>query len=270
MFESLLRLVFVGASGLAASSFVYVTLSTLVQFVRWFHVRRKPWWLRMAQRPRVTSKQAGRSSNPLTRLALPVAVGGLAVKAALTGSFLIAIYLGVIGTVLYLYLEQQSSSQAHEKITGAIGDLVAAYYSSYLVVPTVFGALMEAGKTISNLQLQAAVQRALDAFSAGRTTEEALDQLVADIGDPYVAQFAFILRHTSESNQTEILAALQSLGKTLGPAETLARSFARRAGAGEWQRFAFFSRRMERSLRWRSSRPSGGTIMPLRYLTRRS
>ena len=215
MFESLLHLVFISASVIAASIFVFLALSTVGQFVRWFLLRRKPWWLRTARGTRETAKISGMPSNQMTRLALLCAIIGLAAKAVLTGGLLIGAYLVIVGVALYLFLGRQAYSTAREQISNSIGELVAAYYSSYLVVPTVFNALAEAARTITNPQLQSAVQRTLDAFGAGRTTEEALNQLVAEVRDPYIAQLVFILRHTSESNQTEILAALQSLGKRL-------------------------------------------------------
>lgn len=215
MFETTLHWLFVGASALAVSLFVYCALTGMVRLAQWVYLRRRPWWMRMTMRARPSSTQASLPSNQLSRLAVLAAAGALAAKAALTGGLLVAVYLVMVGLSLYWYLGRHASAQSREQISGGIGDLVSAYYSSYLVVPTVFNALLEASKTITNSSLQLEVQRALDAFGAGRTTEEALDQLVHEVPDPYIAQFAFILRHTSESNQTEILAALQSLGKRL-------------------------------------------------------
>jgi hypothetical protein len=39
--------------------------------------------------------------------------------------------------------------------------------------------------------------------------------MVAETRDPYLGQLAFILRHASESNQTEILGALRELSERL-------------------------------------------------------
>ena len=221
MIEQLLRLLFVGASAFAAWLFVYVLFSMLLQVMEWLYQRRKPMWLRMAEHSRVHLRPKQVESNQVARLALLILACGLALKAGLTGGILIALYLFVIGIALYLYLGQHAASLSREQISGSIGELVAAYYSGFLVMSTVFNALAEAAKTITNPQLQGAVQHSLDAFAAGRTTQQALDQLVSEVGDPYVAQFAFILQHTSESNQTEILAALQSLGKRLDQRQRL-------------------------------------------------
>jgi len=141
----------------------------------------------------------------------------LALKAFITGGALIGIYLTLVAGALFAYLSRQSAAGGRETITDAVGELVAAYYSAYLVVPTVFGALDEALKTLAgskqpgHLQLQTAAARALSAFNAGRTTEEAVNQMVAETRDPYLGQLAFILRHASDSNQKEILSALRGL-----------------------------------------------------------
>lgn len=215
MFENALHILFIGASILATSSLVYVVLSAFGAMAQWIYLRRKPWWLRMGQGNLNIARRPAVNAKNLPRIALLVGVSILAAKAALTGGVLVAAYLGVTGIALYGYLGQQALSVTREQVSGSIGELVAAYYSAYLVVPTVFNAMAEAAQTITNPRLQAALQRALDAFGAGRTTEEALNQLVADVEDPYLAQFSFILLHSSESNQTEILAALQALGKRL-------------------------------------------------------
>jgi hypothetical protein len=140
---------------------------------------------------------------------------GLGVKAALTGGWLVAIFLIAVGCALYLYLGQRAGSMAREQVTDAVGELIAAYYSAYLVIPTIFGALSEAIKTQTNPFLQNAVQHALDAFGTGKTAEEVLDQLDREVQNPYLSQFVFILRHTSESNQKEILNTLRDLSNRL-------------------------------------------------------
>ena len=148
---------------------------------------------------------------------------GLGLKAALTGGILVAVFLICLGLALYFYLGQRAGSMAREQVTDAVAELVAAYYSAYLVIPTVFGALSEAIKvhpeqsrgTQTNLFLQGAVQRARDAFGAGKTSEEVLEQLDREVQNPYLSQFAFILRHTSESNQKEILNTLRDLSNRL-------------------------------------------------------
>jgi hypothetical protein len=137
------------------------------------------------------------------------------VKAALTAGLLVAIFLIAMGCALYLYLGQRAGSMAREQVTDAVGELIAAYYSAYLVIPTVFGALSEAIKTQTNPFLQNAVQHALDAFGTGKTAEEVLDQLDREVQNPYLSQFVFILRHTSESNQKEILNTLRDSSNRL-------------------------------------------------------
>jgi hypothetical protein len=140
---------------------------------------------------------------------------GLGLKAALTGGILVAVFLIALGVAMYLYLGQRAGSMAREQVTDAVSELISAYYSAYLVIPTVFGALSEAIKTQTNPFLQSAVQRALDAFGTGKTSEEVLDQLDREVQNPYLSQFAFILRHTSESNQKEILNTLRDLSNRL-------------------------------------------------------
>ena len=169
----------------------------------------------MVENQRGRLKPVAPQSTAIPGLVALSIAGGLGLKAALTGGALVAIYLVIVGIALYGYLGRRASSLSHEQITGAMGELVAAYYSAYLVVSTVFTALGEAVRTIANPHLRTAVQRTIDAFAAGCSTEQALDQFVAEVGDPYAAQFAFILRHTSESKQAEILNALQSLAKRL-------------------------------------------------------
>lgn len=214
MAEWLIRLLFIGASALAAGLFAYVVLSTLIGFARWVYERRKPKWLR-----RLTQRQAlplrptaGRDIGRLVLLGLAIA---LAVKAALTGGILVAIFLVLMGLALYFYLWQRAASLAREQVTDAVGELVAAYYSAFLVVPTTFGALTEVVKTITDPYLKMAVQRALDAFGAGKTAEDVLEQLDRQVQNPYLSQFVFILRHMSESNQTTILNSLRDLSERL-------------------------------------------------------
>ena len=153
--------------------------------------------------------------NNLSRIAILGLALGLAFKAAVTGGILVGVFLGVVGVALHTYFGKRATFVAREQVTDAVAELIAAYYSAYLVIPTVFGALSEAIKNQTNPFLQIAVQRALDAFGTGRTAEEVLDQLDREVQNPYLSQFAFILRHTSESNQREILNTLRDLGNRL-------------------------------------------------------
>ena len=216
MIELLVRILFDGASALAAGLLTYVALSGLVSFGQWVFQRRRPRWLQQIERqqkhlPLVNTKQG----NSISRIVILGLAVGLGVKAALTGGWLVAIFLIAVGCALYLYLGQRAGSLAREQVTDAVGELIAAYYSAYLVIPTIFGALSEAIKTQTNPFLQNAVQRALDAFGTGKTTEEVLEQLDRDVQNPYLSQFVFILRHTSESNQKEILNTLRDLSNRL-------------------------------------------------------
>jgi len=216
MVELLVRILFDGASALAAGLLTYVALSGLVSFGQWVFQRRRPRWLQQIERqqkhlPLVNTKQG----NSISRIVILGLAVGLGVKAALTGGWLVAIFLIAVGCALYLYLGQRAGSLAREQVTDAVGELIAAYYSAYLVIPTIFGALSEAIKTQTNPFVQNAVQRALDAFGTGKTTEEVLEQLDRDVQNPYLSQFVFILRHTSESNQKEILNTLRDLSNRL-------------------------------------------------------
>ena len=216
MVELLVRILFDGASALAAGLLTYVALSGLVSFGQWVFQRRRPRWLQQIERqqkhlPLVNTKQG----NSISRIVILGLAVGLGVKAALTGGWLVAIFLIAVGCALYLYLGQRAGSLAREQVTDAVGELIAAYYSAYLVIPTVFGALSEAIKTQTNPFVQNAMQHALDAFGTGKTTEEVLEQLDRDVQNPYLSQFVFILRHTSESNQKEILNTLRDLSNRL-------------------------------------------------------
>ncbi len=216
MLESIVRILFDGASALAAGLFVYVALSVLGGFGQWVFQRRRPKWLRQLERQQKRLQSANaKQGNSISRIVILGLAVGLGVKAALTGGILIAVFFIGLGCALYLYLGQRAGSMAREQVTDAVGDLVAAYYSAYLVIPTVFGALSEAIKTQTNLFLQNAVQHALDAFGTGKTAEEVLDQLDREVQNPYLSQFVFILRHTSESNQKEILNTLRDLSNRL-------------------------------------------------------
>jgi hypothetical protein len=221
MFESIVRILFDGASALAAGLFAYVALSVLVSFVQWVF-RRRPKWLQQMERQQIPVLKRGamqsvnpKQGNSISRIVILGLAVGLGVKAALTGGLLVAIFLIAIGCALYLHLGQRAGSMAREQVTDAVGELIAAYYSAYLVIPTVFGALSEAIKTQTNLFLQNAVQHALDAFGTGKTAEEVLDQLDREVQNPYLSQFVFILRHTSESNQKETLNTLRDLSNRL-------------------------------------------------------
>jgi hypothetical protein len=216
MLESVIRILFDGASALAAGLIAYVVLSSLVGFGQWIFRRRRPKWLVQIEQQQKRLQSANtKQGNSIGRIIVLAFGVGLGLKAALTGGILIAVFLIALGFAMYLYLGQRAGSMAREQVTDAVSELIAAYYSAYLVIPTVFGALSEAVKTQTNLFLQSAVQRSLDAFGTGKTSEEVLDQLDREVQNPYLSQFAFILRHTSESNQKEILNTLRDLSNRL-------------------------------------------------------
>lgn len=215
MLDTFIRWLFVGASALAAGLGGYVILSALLLFTQWMYRRRRPHWLRQLENHPSALPSLPVKHNHFSRTAILGLALGLAFKAAVTGGLLIAIFLGAVGVALNAYLGTRATSLAREQVTDAVAELIAAYYSAYLVIPTVFGALSEAIKSQTNPFLQSAVQRALDAFGTGRTAEEVLDQLDREVHNPYLSQFAFILRHTSESNQREILNTLRDLSNRL-------------------------------------------------------
>lgn len=215
MFESFLRLVFIGASALAAGLGIYVALSTITNLVGWIYQRRRPAWLRQLETRQKQLQTIAPKGNNLGRFIILGIAVGLAIKAVLTGGFLVAVFLVAVGMALYFYLGTRATSFAHEQVTDAVGELVAAYYSAHLVIPTVFGALAEALKTQTNPILKAALARALATFGTGKLTEDVLDQLEQEVHNPYLSQFTFILRHGSESNQKEILNTLRDLTNRL-------------------------------------------------------
>ncbi len=215
MSESLLRWIFVGASALAAGLGGYVILSAVVNFAEWVYQRRRPSWVRQLEKQRRALPTLAVKQNNLGRIVVLVIALGLSLKATVTGGTLVAVFLSAVGIALYVYLGSLTTSLAREQAADAIGELIAAYYSAYLVIPTVFGALAEANRAQANVFMQSAVRRALDSFSTGKTTEEVLEQLDGEVQNPYLAQFTFILRHTSESNQKEILSALRELSNRL-------------------------------------------------------
>ncbi len=215
MFESFLRLVFIGASALAAGLGIYVALSTITNLAGWIYQRRRPAWLRQLETRQKQLQTISPKGNNVGRFVILGIAVGLAIKAILTGGFLVAVFLVVVGMALYFYLGTRATSFAHEQVTDAVGELVAAYYSAHLVIPTVFGALAEALKTQTNPILKAALERALAAFGTGKLTEDVLDQLEHEVHNPYLSQFTFILRHCSESNQKEILNTLRDLTSRL-------------------------------------------------------
>ena len=216
MFESVIRILFDGASALAAGLIVYVLLSSLAGFGQWIFRRRRPRWLQqIEQQQKHLQSSNAKQSNSISRIVVLGLSIGLGVKAALTGGILVAVFLICLGLAMYFYLGQRAGSMSREQVTDAVAELVAACYSAYLVIPTVFGALSEAIKTQTNLFLRSAVQHALDGFGTGKTSEEVLEQLDREVQNPYLSQFAFILRHTSESNQKEILNTLRDLTSRL-------------------------------------------------------
>ena len=139
-------------------------------FAQWIYQRRRPRWLRQLEGQRKPLPPLYQKRGDVGRLLILSAAVGLALKAALTGGVLVSIFLGAVGAALYFYTGTRATSLAHEQVTDGVGELVAAYYSAYLVIPTVFGALSEAIKTLTNPFLQSAVQRALDAFGTGKTS----------------------------------------------------------------------------------------------------
>ena len=215
MFESFIRLVFIGASALAAGLGIYVLLSVTANLAGWIYQRRRPNWLRQLETRQKRLQTFAPKGNNLGRLVILGIAVGLAIKAVLTGGFLVAVFLVAVGMALCFYLGTRETSLAHEQVTDAVGELVAAYYSAHLVIPTVFGALAEALKTQTNPMLKAALERALAAFGTGKLTEDVLDQLEQEVRNPYLSQFTFILRHASESNQKEILNTLRDLASRL-------------------------------------------------------
>ncbi len=214
MFEFLIHYLFIGASALAAGMSAYVVAFALGNFVRLVYERRRPRWLRMMVPTQAIAPLTPRSRD-VTRWILLGLAAVLALKAAAAGGVLVAIFLLLTGHALYFYLGQRAGSTAREQVTDAVGELIAAYHSAYLVIPTVFGALSEAIKTQVNPYLQSAVEHALDAFGTGKTAEEVLEHLDRELHNPYLSQFVFILRHTSESNQREILNTLRELSNRL-------------------------------------------------------
>lgn len=215
MVEAVLCWLFIGASALAGGLGTYVLVSASVSFTGWVYRRRRPNWLRpLEKQPRIVAVPALKQ-NPWGRLAILAFAVALAMKAAVTGGILVAVFLVGAGVALYAYLDSRADSLVREQVTDAVAELIANYYSAYLVIPTVFGALLEASKSQTNPLLKEAVQRALDAFGTGRIAEDVLDQLDRDVQNPYLSQFVFVLRHTSESNQPEILNTLRELSDRL-------------------------------------------------------
>jgi hypothetical protein len=215
MFELFTRLLFDGASALAAGLSVYVALSTIANLALWLQQRRKPQWLRQLQPHAKPLSTLHENRGSAGRLILLGTASVLALKAAVTGGGLVALFLAVVGLALYLYLGQRTDSLAREQVTDAVTELVAGYYSAHLVFPTVFGALSEAVKTQTNPYLRTAVQHALDGFGTGKLAEEVLHQLDREVRNPYLSQFTFILQHASGSNEKEILSALRDLTNRL-------------------------------------------------------
>ncbi len=213
--EASIRLVFVGASALGTGLSAYAIVSMISDLARWVLERRRPRWLRNMTRRKTQMKPGTTNSGNIARLILLGAATALALKAAVTGGVVVAAFLIALGIALFLYLGHQAGSTAREHLTDAVAELVSAFYSAYLVIPTVFGALAEAMKTQVDPHLQQSVQMALDGFGAGKTSEEVLDQMVREVEEPYLSQFAFILGHSSESNQREILNSLRDLGNRL-------------------------------------------------------
>ncbi|MCL4499303.1 MAG: hypothetical protein M1335_03545, partial [Chloroflexi bacterium] len=181
MFEPFIRLAFIGASALAAGLGIYVLLSVTANLAGWIYQRRRPTWLRQLETRQKQMQVFSPKQSSLGRLVILGIAVGLAIKAVLTGGFLVAVFLVAVGMALYIYLGTRATSLAHEQVTDAVGELVAAYYSAHLVIPTVFGALSEALKTQTNPILQAALERALAAFGTGKLTEDVLDQLEQEV-----------------------------------------------------------------------------------------
>ncbi len=112
MFELFTRLLFDGASALAAGLTVYVALSTMLNVAQRIHQRRRPQWLRQLQRPDTPLPAARAKQSNVGRLILLGAATGLALKAAVTGGALVALFLLVVGLALYVYLGRRTSSMA--------------------------------------------------------------------------------------------------------------------------------------------------------------
>ncbi len=107
MFESVIRLLFVGASGIAGGLGAFVVLSAFINFARWVVERRRPRWLQIVMaRSRPSIKTVTPQSSGFTRWILLGLAAGLAFKAALTGGVLIAIFLAALGLALYFWFSR--------------------------------------------------------------------------------------------------------------------------------------------------------------------
>lgn len=217
-----LHLVFVVAVGSSAALLSYVTLSTLVSLGHWVIIRRTPLWLR-TWRGQMRQVQTRSSRRPIAWpqwLALAGA-SALALKALSTGGVVVGLFLFLTGGGLYYLLGRHSQAASRHVITNAVGEFVTAFYSAFLISPTVFTAMQEAVRAIENSrqpgsrEIYLAAQQAIAAFNAGQLTDQALKQMIQRVRDPYLNQFAFIVRHAVAGNQQEILAALRDLSTRL-------------------------------------------------------
>ena len=159
------------------------------------------------------------SRMPLILLAATLA---LALKTALTGSPLIGLFLAALGFVGQRYLAAQATQRGRRRALAAhVPRLVEAFRSAYLVESAVFPALASARQEIESPALGAALERANDAFRAGRTLDAAFAPL-DELDDPYLRQFVFILRRAPHADAAAVSRALEDLARRLATRRRLA------------------------------------------------
>ncbi|MBI3913106.1 MAG: hypothetical protein HY327_02750 [Chloroflexi bacterium] len=212
--EHALYAIVIGGCALGAGLLVNLVISQSVTFLE------RAWrrGLGRVLRQTVSGSASGSTIRvpwSLAQLLAVAAASVLAIKSAMTGGVIIAIYLALVGIFLGWFFGKREGASTRERTTGDIVQLVVEFQSVYRVTRTVFGAFTETVDGIVNPILKIAVQRAIDAFNTGKRMEDALNQVASDVPNPYLAQLVFILTRAPQSSEEVVQNALKDLSERL-------------------------------------------------------
>ena len=227
--ELWLHAVVVGGLALAAGSAAWGLGQLLAALGRSAFTRRKAWIDRTLERyrvripkPDVWPEERAARGRGVTPWLFALGAGALAVKALFGGSFLIALVLGALAIAGQRYLASRTTHRARRaELTTAVGELVEAFRSAYLVENAIFPALAATLPQVHSPLLAGALAQAVQIFRAGRPSGQVLAPLHA-LRDAYLDQLAFILERAPDAEPAVVAAALEDLTRRLAERRRIA------------------------------------------------
>lgn len=235
MTEQILRALLVGGSALGAGVLalaLMLALGDTARIVARLTTSRRRKWLdqtvaRYTRKPANPESETRASSRGILALLTPSVIAAsvctaLALKAAFTGSIPIALFFVLLGFGASRYLARAGiGATERNRIAEAVTRLVDAFRSTYLVSASTFHALEDAAPEVQEPRVSAALDRARAAYRNGQAPERAL-ALLDQVGDAYLAQFAFILRRAPDSDARITTTALDDLARRLAERRRIA------------------------------------------------